>query len=51
MTEKEFKLKMKELGWDDNYIDEIIADQKDMALAGLNPPPFETYVDNPIIND
>ena len=51
MTEEEFRKEMTELGWDSDYIDGVIEDQKEMVRAGLNPPPLEIYVDNPVIND
>lgn len=38
MTDIEFREKMKELGWDDEYIDEIIEDHNEAKAEGVNIP-------------
>ncbi len=52
MTEEEFRKEMTELGWDSDYINGIIEDLISEKLAGITPPPLESFVmEFPIIND
>ncbi len=47
MTESEFRKEMKELGWDDDYIEATIANHNLALSYGVEPPPYDTYVGNP----
>lgn len=51
MTEDEFRKKMDELGWDNEYADEIIKNREKAILAGITPLPFEAYLIEAPIND
>lgn len=51
MTDDEFRKKMAELGWNNDYADEIIESRKQDSLAGFNPPPFEEYLVEAPISD
>ena len=51
MTENEFRTKMIELGWHGDYVDEVIENRKSNLLAGLNPPPLESYLIEAPISD
>lgn len=43
MTDNEFREKMKELGWDDEYIEEIIEDHNEAKADGVNTP-YDVYL-------
>ena len=43
MIDDEFRKKMKELGWDDEYIEEIIEDHNEAKADGVNTP-YDVYL-------
>jgi hypothetical protein len=43
MTDNEFREKMKEFGWDNEYIEEIIADHNGAKAEGINTP-YDVYL-------
>lgn len=43
MTDNEFREKMKELGWDEDYIDEIIEGRNEAKTEGIFIP-YEIYL-------
>lgn len=51
MTDNELREKMKELGWDDEYIDEIIKEHKEAKAKGINIPYEAHLFEAPIDRD
>ncbi|MBP3761852.1 MAG: hypothetical protein J6I55_10365 [Ruminococcus sp.] len=48
MTEDEFRKKMKELGWNDEYIENKINKRNAFIKStGVEPPPLDIYVGRP----
>jgi len=47
MTEDEFRKKMKELGWADEYIEDDIDSYRLALSLGVEPLPLETYIGKP----
>jgi hypothetical protein len=48
MTEKEFRKKMKELGWNDSFIDELVRIHDEELKKGVNIPYEANIVEAPI---
>lgn len=48
MTDSEFREKMKELGWDNDYIDEIIQEHNEAKSKGINIPYEGHLIEAPI---
>lgn len=48
MTDNEFREKMKELGWGDEYIDEIITEHNEANADGINIPYELHLVEAPV---
>lgn len=47
MTEDEFREKMKELGWDNKYIEDTITNYNLALSYGVEPPSLDIYVGRP----
>lgn len=47
MTDQQFKKKMKELGWDDVYIDELLTLRDEMETAGIIFPYEANLIEAP----